>query len=149
MPEMIDIHLHLGDKLESLWQFYISVHLAITGGIVVLPALKVRRAAIFMLLLAYTGFMVINGMGVFKTYSFMYASQSDIRSAGCDAPHQILCESLLTSNLLNLQKRGVMIFAVSWLAISIGIFFSGKISAREISVAAREKRKNSSPSRRR
>ena len=128
MHDLIELHLPLGAKLESLWQFYISVHLAIIGGIFLLPTfldVNVRRwaryATIAALWLAYSGFMWVNGKGMHKTYTFMHASQTDMRTLKCTPPHEMLCKAMLVSDLPALQTRAVRIYFTSWLLVTFGL----------------------------
>jgi hypothetical protein len=128
MADMIELHLHIGDKLDSLWQFYISIHLAILSGIFLLPVFFAKRmkrkgAKVLTLLLlftAYSGFMWVNGGGILKSYEFMHASQTDLRTATCSTPHENLCATLLGSDLKFLRRRAFGILILSWLLVAAG-----------------------------
>ncbi len=77
----IDSLLHLfsssGQKIDALWQFYVTVHIAVFGGLFVFH--RMYRHQIFIIIISYIAFSLINLRAKIFEYEFYNAVLDDLK----------------------------------------------------------------------
>jgi len=79
-PELIQAFIATGQKLDALWEFFVTVHLAMYGALFFLKSLRAEH--VFISFVAYLFFTWINLRAKLNEYELYNALLSDIKALG-------------------------------------------------------------------
>ena len=79
--ELLDVMASAHDRINTLWNFFVTIHLAILGALIVLRR-EVGWMAKFVVLFAYCGFSWVNYNAVIDAYGFLLSVSGDIAAFG-------------------------------------------------------------------
>ena len=89
--ELIDISQGISDRVDVQWGFFITVHMALFGGIVYVDRpLKLAEKWVAMLL--YLGFSAVNYLQLHNQFSLLVSSYQDIHAMAANYPNLALLE---------------------------------------------------------
>lgn len=126
--ELLDLALSLSNRLDTHWTLFISVHLALIGGIIYVdrPLTKNEKIAA---MAVYTGFAVINYVMMRNQAFFLGSIYQQIDSikndACCMGNHAInYIVSLYQKEATNTQMIGIIVIHVAmYILILLSIFY--------------------------
>lgn len=90
--EILSLFVSTGGKIDSLWEFFTSVHIFIFGALFVFH--KLTRAQVFISILAYTIFTVINTRAMIHEYTFYESLLADAQNGPSKLGFQRTFETL-------------------------------------------------------
>ena len=82
--ELFDLSISIGNRLDIQWGLFITVHMAIFGGIIYVDRPLTRSEKVGALII-YTGFAVINYLTTRNLLEFFHAANQDIARYITDA----------------------------------------------------------------
>lgn len=82
LHELISLFSQAGQKLDSLWQFFVTVHLAIYGALFVFHKMKGHQ--IFITIISYSAFSAINLRAKIEEYLLYKAFLDEIKDVSKD-----------------------------------------------------------------
>ena len=82
--ELFDLMISIGNRIDIQWGLFITVHMAIFGGIIYVdrPLTRSEKAGA---LFIYTGFAVINYLVIRNHFEFYHSANQDIARYATDA----------------------------------------------------------------
>lgn len=99
--QLLDIAVSLSNRLDTHWTLFITVHLALIGGIIYVDR-PLQRSEKIAALLVYTGFAAINYLMMLNQSNFLSSVYSDIialQNAPCCANSHVMKQILHMSEL--------------------------------------------------
>jgi len=124
--ELIDISQSISDRIDVQWGFFITVHMALFGGIVYVDRpLKTTEKWVAMVL--YTGFSTINYIQLRNQFTLLLFSFDDIHTLAANQPRLALLdyyEKLRTSAAYNHVSFLIAAVHVVMLFIVLGSIIS-------------------------
>jgi hypothetical protein len=104
--ELLDLLASNYQKIDTLWQFFIWVHLALLGGVFVVPRrLSIPERAVGFL--AYAGFLYVNRSAMIDSYDY----------------HTVLMDEIAHFKLASDQAGGLLIHQVGDFQLRAKIWF--------------------------
>ncbi len=82
--ELFDLSISIGNRLDIQWGLFITVHMAIFGGIIYVDRPLTRSEKVGALFI-YTGFAVINYLVTRNLFEFFHSANQDIARYATDA----------------------------------------------------------------
>ena len=82
--ELFDLSISIGNRLDIQWGLFITIHLAIFGGIIYVNRPLTRSEKVGALII-YTGFAVINYLVTRNLLEFFHSANQDIARYATDA----------------------------------------------------------------
>ena len=82
--EVLDLLAQNSDRIDTLWNMFIGVHLAVLGGLIVLP-MRVHWFEKVLAICGYAAFAFINRNGVVDTYNYHFALLDEVNRLSPDA----------------------------------------------------------------
>jgi len=116
---LFELFISVGQKIDSLWEFYVTVHLAILGGILWVHA-RLHALISFTLFLSYLMFAWLNYGAIADYYHILTALQQDISSSSGPVHLQALHKQI---SVLDYSSREI-ILAIVYLASIAMMFFA-------------------------
>ena len=81
--ELLDLYMSSGQKLDALWQFFVSIHIAIFGALFLFHKMKIYQ--IIISLMSYIGFSIINIRAKIYEYEFYASITKEIKDKNLDS----------------------------------------------------------------
>lgn len=75
--EMLDLLAQNSDKIDVLWNFFVGVHLAVLGGLIVMPT-RVQLFEKLLAIVAYCAFNYVNYNALVDTYAYHLAILDEV-----------------------------------------------------------------------
>ena len=82
--ELFNLSISIGNRLDIQWSLFITVHIALFGGIIYVDRPLMRSEKVGALII-YTGFAVINYLTTRNLLEFFHAANQDIARYATDA----------------------------------------------------------------
>ena len=121
--EIIELYTLCGQEIDTSWNFFITVHIAILGAFFMSNNLKtIKFINIVIFISAYAAFMLMNVRSLICSYELYYSILSDIQAGGIAIPDNI---KLYFQNAKITDRTTVacVIYGVTGL-ISLGLLLS-------------------------
>ncbi len=132
--ELLDLALSLSNRLDTHWSLFITVHLALIGGIIYVDRPLTRKEKIVAIVI-YCGFAAINNLMMQSQAQFLWSIYHQIdaikNESCCNGNHVIShIVNLYESNAITTQKYGInAVHLAMFIIISLSIFYDKPVSA--------------------
>ena len=104
--EVLDLLAQNSDKIDVLWNFFVGVHLAVLGGLIVMPT-RVQWFEKLLAIVGYCAFNYLNHNALVDTYSYHLALLDEIRHMSVSASD---VGHIVTNHLNQFDLRDRIVF---------------------------------------
>jgi deoxyhypusine synthase len=131
--ELLDLALSLSNRIDNHWTLFITVHLALIGGLIYVdrPLLKNEKLAAVII---YTGFAVINFLMMLHQEQFLgsvYLQLFEIREQACCVNNRVI-DFVVNLNEYNSTEKAIysiaIVHIVMYVVLTVSIFFDTSLS---------------------
>ena len=81
--ELFELFVISGQKIDALWEFFVTIHIAIVGALLFLNPTRFRKIKAYpmvVLAISYASFTLINIRAKIEEYQFFLATISDLKN---------------------------------------------------------------------
>lgn len=123
VSEFVNSYVATGQKIDSLWNFYVTVHIAIASLLLLSRGRKINGLIVLVLTVGYLGFSFINWRAKEIEYTLMQALIEAITSM--DTQSVVLNNFFDEQNYSDRSMINIGIHVFSIFSIAIVAYFSG------------------------
>ncbi len=135
--ELLDLALSLSNRIDNHWTLFITVHLALIGGLIYVDRPLLRNEK-FAAVIIYTGFAVINFLMMINQEQFLgsvYLQLFEMREQACCVNNRVIdfVVNIKESNsteiaIYSIAIVHILMYVVLTLSISYDTSLSNKVS---------------------
>lgn len=79
IDDLLQVYVMAGDQLDALWEFFVTVHLAIAASLYGIERLRILKVhEYFLLSIGYLAFSIINLRAKHQAYEFLIAVELEL-----------------------------------------------------------------------
>lgn len=126
--ELIELSQNVGTRIDAQWGFFLTVHMALFGGIIYVDR-PLRKAEKIVAIVLYTGFALVNYLVLANQFVLQQALYQEILAMFGESNSGLLAYFEARSKgdvFRNIELYSVAVHVVMWVIVALSVIYDRK-----------------------